>query len=122
MENTDWIIETNEEYIKAISPNEQDLLELGRKYASNTPVPEDLLNLSDKDILQMEVDCQINVIREKRNKLLKDSDWTQMVSDNSLSEDKKLKWKIYRENLRNITDSICTVSDALSIVWPIIPQ
>lgn len=122
MENTDWIIETNEEYIKAVSPNEQDLLELGRKYASNTPVPEDLLNLSDKDILQMEVDCQINVIREKRNKLLKDSDWTQMVSDNSLSEDKKLKWKIYRENLRNITDSICTVSDALSIVWPIIPE
>ena len=41
------------------------------------------------------------IIRNKRDKLLNDTDWTQM-RDTSLSEDKVLKYKRYRQALRDI--------------------
>ena len=41
-------------------------------------------------------------VREKRNKLLNFSDWTQMP-DSPLSESKKTEWKTYRQTLRDIT-------------------
>jgi len=41
--------------------------------------------------------------RTKRNKLLADSDWTQM-NDSPLSSADKTAWAVYRDELRNITD------------------
>lgn len=43
------------------------------------------------------------VIRNKRDKLLNDTDWTQM-KDTSLSEDKVLKYQRYRQALRDIPE------------------
>lgn len=40
-------------------------------------------------------------VRDKRNTLLQECDWTQSVTDNPLSDAKKLEWKNYREELRN---------------------
>jgi len=41
-------------------------------------------------------------IREKRNKLLAETDWTH-VTDSALSKEEKEKYKVYRQELRDIT-------------------
>lgn len=41
--------------------------------------------------------------REERNKLLAESDWTQLPSS-PLSSEKKAEWETYRQSLRNITE------------------
>ena len=43
------------------------------------------------------------IIRNKRDKLLNDTDWTQM-RDTSLSEDKVSKYQRYRQVLRDIPE------------------
>ena len=50
-------------------------------------------------------------IRELRNQLLSESDWTQL---SDVSESIKTSYQSYRQDLRNIT----TQSDPFSIVWP----
>jgi hypothetical protein len=55
-------------------------------------------------------------LRNTRNALLMDSDWTQM-EDSPLSEEKKAAWKNYRQELRDLTD----IDDLSSIVWPTQP-
>lgn len=46
-------------------------------------------------------------IRRRRNTLLKDSDWTQLP-DSPLTEQQKLAWQQYRQQLRDITETIDT--------------
>lgn len=55
-------------------------------------------------------------IRITRNTLLIESDWSQL-EDSPLTEEKKLEWKIYRQELRNLTDN----DDLVNIVWPTQP-
>ena len=43
-------------------------------------------------------------VRNKRNILLQESDWTQ-VSDNPLSDSKKAEWATYRQQLRDMMSS-----------------
>ena len=42
---------------------------------------------------------------DKRNRKLKDSDWTQM-SDSSLTDSKKAEWATYRQQLRDIPNNL----------------
>jgi len=58
-----------------------------------------------------------NYIRDIRNKMLADSDWTQLP-DNALSENEKNDWASYRNSLRNITDNF---NSPQAVVWPIKP-
>lgn len=44
-------------------------------------------------------------IRYIRNRLLAESDWTQL-NDSPLAEDKRAAWAAYRQNLRDLTDNI----------------
>jgi hypothetical protein len=44
-----------------------------------------------------------NQIRQKRNSLLAQSDWTQ-VSDSPLNAEQKTEWTIYRQALRNLPE------------------
>lgn len=55
-------------------------------------------------------------IRERRDRLLKESDWT-ISTDSPLSEEKKNEFKIYRQALRDFP-SIC---DPMMIEWPSYP-
>tara|TARA_Y100001937_G_C6975984_1_gene265513 strand:+ start:339 stop:563 length:225 start_codon:yes stop_codon:yes gene_type:complete len=41
-------------------------------------------------------------LREVRNRLLSESDWT-VMPDSPLSDSKKTEWKTYRQALRDIT-------------------
>jgi hypothetical protein len=60
--------------------------------------------------LQARIDTQWAVIRNQRNQMLKDTDWTQ-VEDVPVD---KAKWANYRQALRDIT----TQKDPFKIVWP----
>jgi hypothetical protein len=50
-------------------------------------------------------------IRQQRNRLLSESDWTQLA-DSPADKD---KWAVYRQELRDITIQ----EDPFSIVWPV---
>ncbi len=56
-------------------------------------------------------------IRESRNALLAESDWTQF-NDSPLSENDKTAWLEYRQALRDITDQSGFPS---KVVWPELP-
>ena len=56
---------------------------------------------------------KLNEIRIVRNKLLADSDWTQL-SDVSLTEEQIALWRVYRHQLRDLTEIV----DVDSPVYP----
>ena len=58
------------------------------------------------------------LLRVERNKLLVESDWTQAV-DSPLNEQKKNEWSVYRQKLRDITQSTKSINDAK---WPDKPE
>lgn len=55
-------------------------------------------------------------VRNERNKLLLETDWTQ-ISDAPLTTEQKTEWQTYRQELRNITNQI----DPHNIIWPTKP-
>lgn len=60
-------------------------------------------------------------IRDERTKRLTNTDWTQ-VSDNSLSEEKREEWKLYRQELRDLPGLIpSTISHIDQVSWPTEP-
>lgn len=63
--------------------------------------------------LQEEIESKWRVIREKRNRLLFECDWTQL-SDSPLSVEKREEWAIYRQELRDITN----YPSPDSVIWP----
>lgn len=62
---------------------------------------------------QIVVDKQWVGIRSQRNRLLLESDWTQL----SDSPADKTAWATYRQALRDITQQ----ADPFNIVWPVLP-
>jgi len=60
-------------------------------------------------------------LRDERNSLLADSDWTQvgdLVSSGAMTADKLAEWKTYRQSLRDLP---ANTSDPSSITWPTKP-
>ena len=58
----------------------------------------------------------LDAIRKTRKVLLAESDWTQLP-DNGLSDAHRAEWAAYRQQLRDITDTV----DLNNVVWPIAP-
>jgi hypothetical protein len=67
---------------------------------------------------QSEIDIRISdkweEVRNQRNELLQECDWTQLADIPQLTKD---LWSTYRQQLRDIT----TQSNPFSIVWPVKP-
>ena len=59
-------------------------------------------------------------LREQRNMLLQECDWTQSP-DSPLSNSKKTEWATYRTNLRNLPASYDSVDD-VGFAWPTKPS
>lgn len=57
--------------------------------------------------------------REQRDALLKESDWTQISDYSLVTEEEKVLWAVYREELRNLPE---TYPNSADIVWPSKPQ
>ena len=60
-------------------------------------------------------------LRQRRNALLSDSDWTQLP-DTTLTTAEKTSWMNYRSELRNITNGLTTVEDVKAITLPVKPS
>ena len=58
-----------------------------------------------------------NSLRYERDKLLQQSDWTQMP-DSPITEEKKQEWQTYRQALRNLPQTV----DINNIEFPTKPQ
>ena len=63
--------------------------------------------------IQEETEQKWIEIREKRNRLLFECDWT-LLSDSPLSEEKRLEWKTYRQELRDTTN----YASPDAVIWP----
>lgn len=63
-------------------------------------------------------DIKMNSVRSIRNALLKECDWTQLP-DCGLSEEKKLEWAEYREELRQVPQ---VFDNPREVVWPTKPE
>lgn len=101
--NTDWTIR-DDDYSTLIW------------YDTNTipkPSETEIRAYSDEVDLEMKWD----VVREKRNQLLAESDWTQLMNS-PLSSEKQNEWNTYRISLRNIPQQ---TPNPDNVVWPTPP-
>jgi hypothetical protein len=73
-------------------------------------------NKTEQEI-QNETENMWRYVRENRNRLLLECDWTQLA-DSPLTNQKQTEWQIYRQSLRDIT----TQSNPFSINWPTPPE
>jgi hypothetical protein len=60
-------------------------------------------------------------IRLVRNRLLQESDWTQLP-DSPLSQGRRDLWSTYRQSLRDITESVSSNTSFSDIIWPTKPE
>lgn len=67
------------------------------------------------------VETILQEIRSIRNKLLMESDWTQLP-DSPLSPEKRDLWSIYRQELRDIPESVPSNTSFSDIIWPTKPE
>jgi hypothetical protein len=80
------------------------------------PVPEDLKNLTEEQVLEVIKNNELANIRRIRDQLLVDTDWTQLEDVPQATRD---KWKPYRQALRDITETYSSLDD---VVWPTKPD
>jgi hypothetical protein len=66
-------------------------------------------------------DNVLEIIRNKRNELLKESDWTQ-VNDCPLSDSKKQEWATYRQELRDLPSLYQSANNIADVIFPSIPE
>ena len=63
-------------------------------------------------------DRQLEKLREKRNDLLVESDWT-VLPDSPIPD--KTAWQNYRTELRDLTNGLTTVEEVDAVIWPTEP-
>ena len=62
---------------------------------------------------------ELREIRDERNRLLLESDWTQNADVPQATKD---NWITYRQELRDLTNGIDTAAKARNITWPTKPS
>ena len=65
-------------------------------------------------------DRAIADLRQKRNRLLQDSDW-EVIMAKEKGTTLSAGFKTYRQDLRDITEGVSTVEDVNNITWPTKP-
>tara|TARA_E500000178_G_scaffold12075_1_gene11738 strand:- start:150 stop:458 length:309 start_codon:yes stop_codon:yes gene_type:complete len=75
---------------------------------------------NDNHSVDTDFDRQMRNLRNKRDRLLSECDWTQSP-DSPLTDTKKTEWATYRTNLRNLTNGLTTLEEVNAVVWPTKP-
>lgn len=70
----------------------------------------------DLSLLPGQEEIDLDNLRRERNKLLVESDWTQLPD---VPEELKISWQSYRQALRDITNTYSSLRD---VVWPTEPS
>ena len=110
-------------YVKYVASNIDELYAEGeRQAAENAANPKNeiaktLVGLTTAQAVQLRLDNYTDLLRQTRNQLLLESDWTQ-GADSVLNSTKKAEWQTYRQSLRDITSGISSVTDVENITWP----
>ena len=68
--------------------------------------------------IEKELEQKWEDIRNKRDYILSSTDWTQL-NDAPLTEIEREAWAVYRQALRDMTESVESIDD---IQWPELPQ
>ena len=63
----------------------------------------------------------LDTIRQVRHELLIQSDWTQ-VNDSPLTDEKKLEWANYRQQLRDLPSQHQTTTNIEDVIYPTMPE
>ena len=79
------------------------------------------IEASRSNVVEETFNAAMTQLRNKRNDLLKDSDWTQ-ANDSPLTDAKKTEWQTYRTSLRKITSGLTTHDEVDSVTWPTKPE
>jgi len=105
-------------YVVTPTPKPNDYT---KNITEGTPVLTDGVyyqNWIQSDATQAEIDYRIEnqwfIVRETRNELLTECDWTQLAD---IPNETKELWTIYRTQLRDITSQ----TNPFSITWPVKP-
>ena len=61
------------------------------------------------------------IIRNMRNGLLEESDWTQL-NDSPLSDSKKQEWATYRQELRDLPSLYQSANNIADVIFPSTPE
>jgi hypothetical protein len=70
------------------------------------------------DLAEFEHQRQLSRIRQRRNRRLAESDWTQLP-DTALTAEQRTAWSTYRQALRDITESLPTqLEPNHQVTWP----
>ena len=70
----------------------------------------------DLSVLPGQEEIDLQNLRNERNRLLVESDWTQLPD---VPEETKTAWQVYRQELRDITKKYQSIN---TVVWPTKPQ
>ena len=99
-----------------VSVNEDDINQI-TWHNGTTPIPKADI---EAQFPIVEFDMAMEDLRSKRNKLLADTDYTQLP-DVGFNAAERNAWMIYRQALRDITNNIETAEQAKSINFPAKP-
>jgi len=114
-------------YVKYVASNIDELYAEGEKQAAENAanptneIAKTLVGLTTAQAVQLRLDNYTDLLRQTRNQLLLESDWTQ-GADSVLNSTKKAEWQTYRQSLRDITSGISSVTDVENIIWPTKPS
>ena len=81
----------------------------------------EIAEFNSRQITVNEFDIYIKELRNIRNHLLAECDWTDLPNA-PLTETKKTEWKSYRTKLRDITDGLDTVEKIKAVEFPTKPS
>lgn len=65
----------------------------------------------------LRTDNALEILRLKRDALLKESDWT-LMPDSPLSDSKKQEWATYRQSLRDLPNNNNDITSIDDVVFP----
>ena len=120
-------------YKKYVASNIDELYAEGERIAAeNAANPQNdaaktLAGLTTSQAIQLRLDNYLTLLRDERNQLLLESDWTQGI-DSPLDSSKKTEWQTYRQSLRDLPSSATPKIDSLgdldstSVTWPTKPS
>ena len=92
------------------------------EYVMQGIAKDDCHKIEDGNIVDKVVDNSIDIIeiRQKRNILLSQTDWTQMP-DSPLTEEEKQNYRIYRQSLRDLPAKYDTIN-INEVTFPILGE
>jgi len=95
----------------------KDVLEVTPTLSGSVYVQTYQISDADETTLNTRKEIKWSEIRESRDVLLSDSDWTQF-QDSPITGSKLTEWQTYRQSLRDIT----TQENPYNITWPTKPE